>query len=174
MKRLIIVAVLPVLLFCACKKNPAEGVGNNGAAATNASGGQMPVGSSTTAARKPAAGDRVLYMYDEYHFYEADLVSMDGARAKLKREGETVERDASDVYPIPKAGDEITVKPGDFVAARYGNLPTWPTAEVIKVDAGKITVKRIVGGGVDEVAPENVLAVSPAAAARIRDAAKKG
>lgn len=171
MKRVLIVLVLPVLLFCSCKRDSTGG--NPGAAQANGPGGQMNVGSTPAADRKPAVGDRVLFMYDGYHFYEAGLVGVDGARAKLERDGRTVERDLADVYPIPKAGEEVRVKPGDFVAARYGSLPTWPTAEVVKADAGKITVRWIISGKVEELAPENVLAVSEAAAGKIREAAKK-
>jgi hypothetical protein len=113
-------------------------------------------------------------MYDEYHFYEAKLLSVEGTQAKLLYDDRTVERNLSDVYSIPKAGDKIMVKAGDFVAARYGQLPTWPTAKVVQVRDNKITVQWITGANdTAEVSPENVLAVSPSAAAKIREAAAK-
>jgi hypothetical protein len=163
--RSLVFLIIATISFSACKSNSGE---------THNASGAFPISSPpANVAPGPAIGDDVLYMFDEYHFYEAKLVSQDGTRAKLRRDGEAVERDMTDIYPIPKAGDKITVKAGDFVAARYGSLPTWPTAEVVKVDDNKITVKRIISGSVEELSPEKVLAVSPSAAAKIREAAKK-
>jgi hypothetical protein len=118
-------------------------------------------------------GSDVLYMFDEYHFYEAKVASIDADKVKLSRNDTTVERNLADVYEIPKDKNKITVEVGDFVAARYGTLPTWPTAKVVKIGDGKITVKRIVSGSVEDLSPENVLPVSKEAAAKIEQAAAK-
>lgn len=166
MMRLVVFLVLATISFSACKKD-SDG-------SQNASSGTGPANSSTSSvAKAPAAGDHVLYMFDGYHFYEATVISIDGTKSKLKRDDEYLDRELKDIYRIPKAGDKITVKPGDFVAAQYGQLPTWPTAEVVAVDDNKITVKRIISGKVEELSPERVLSVSPDAAAKIRVVATK-
>ena len=131
--------------------------------------------SAAASAPKFQTGSDVLYMYDAYHFYEAKIIGADSDKVKMSRNDTTVERNISDVYEIPKDKNKITVQAGDFVAARYGTLPTWPTAKVIKVGDGKITVKRIISGSVEDLSPENVLPVSKDAAAKIEEAAvKKG
>jgi hypothetical protein len=134
-----------------------------------ASGGNSGVGSSP----KFQTGSDVLYMFDEYHFYEAKVVGVDSDKVKLSRNDTTLERKISDVYEIPKDKNKITVAAGDFVAARYGTLPTWPTAKVLKVGDGKVTVKRIISGSTEDLSPENVLPVSKEAAAKIEQAAAK-
>jgi hypothetical protein len=134
-----------------------------------ASGGNSGVGSSP----KFQTGSDVLYMFDEYHFYEAKVVGVDSDKVKLSRNDTTLERKTSDVYEIPKDKNKITVAAGDFVAARYGTLPTWPTAKVLKVGDGKVTVKRIISGSTEDLSPENVLPVSKEAAAKIEQAAAK-
>ena len=165
MMRLLVFLVLATISFSACNK---ESDGTQ-----NASSGTGPAKSSTPSVSKaPAAGDHVLYMFDGYHFYEATVISIDGTKSKLKRDDEYLDRELKDIYRIPKAGDKITVKPGDFVAAQYGQLPTWPTAEVIAV-GDKVTVRRIISGAVEELSPERVLSVSPDAAAKIRVVATK-
>jgi hypothetical protein len=134
-----------------------------------ASGGNSGGGSSP----KFQTGSDVLYMFDEYHFYEAKVVGVDSDKVKLSRNDTTLERKISDVYEIPKDKNKITVAAGDFVAARYGTLPTWPTAKVLKVGDGKVTVKRIISGSTEDLSPENVLPVSKEAAAKIEQAAAK-
>jgi hypothetical protein len=135
----------------------------------DASGGNSAVASSP----KFQTGSDVLYMFDEYHFYEAKVIGVDSDKVKLERNDTTLERKISDVYEIPKDKDKITVAAGDFVAARYGTLPTWTTAKVLKVGDGKVTVKRIISGSTEELSPENVLPVSKEAAAKIEQAAAK-
>lgn len=159
--------IFAALFLCACGKDSNQNRAG--------SGSPQSVESASSAPRKPVAGDDVIYMYDAYHFYEAKLLSIDGGRAKLLYDGRNVERDESDVYPIPKAGDKPTIKAGDFVAARYGKLPTWPTAKVVQVSDNKITVQWLTGSTNDEeeISPENILAVSPSAATKIREAAAK-
>jgi hypothetical protein len=158
--RLFLIFIALTILFSAC--------GLLGNESGNPSSGNSAASSPTF-----QPGSDVLYMYDEYHFYEAKFVSADSTKAKLSDDDVTVERDISDVYEIPRDKNKITVQAGDFVAARYGKLPTWPTAKVVKVGDGKITVKRIIGGSVEELSPENVLAVSKNAAAKIEQAAAK-
>ena len=165
--RLFLTFIFSALFLCACGKDSSQNRAG--------SGSPQSVESASSAPRKPVVGDDVIYMYDEYHFYEAKLLSVDGGRAKLLYDERAVERDASDVYPIPTAGDKSTIKAGDFVAARYGKLTTWPTAKVVQVSDNKITVKWLTGSTKDvvEISPENVLVVTPAAAAKIREAAAK-
>ncbi|HEX8708384.1 MAG TPA: hypothetical protein VF723_09100 [Pyrinomonadaceae bacterium] len=163
--RLCLILILSTLALGACGKNAEPG--------RNGAGNPQAGGSAASTTARPEVGDRVIYMFDEYHFYEARLLGIEGSKARLKEDDRTVERDLSDVYRIPQAGAQVSVKAGDFVAARYGTLPTWPTAEVVKVDGDKVSVRRIISGDVQELSAENVLAVSPAAAARIKEAAAK-
>jgi hypothetical protein len=158
--RLLLIFIASAILFSACGLIGKES-------------GNPSSGDSTASSPKLQPGSDVLYMYDEYHFYEAKLVSTDSEKAKLSRDDTTLERDISDVYEIPRDKNKITVQAGDFVAARYGKLPTWPTAKVVKVSDDKITVKRIISGSVEELSPENVLPVSKKAAAKIEQAAAK-
>lgn len=164
--RAFVVFIASALLFCACGKDSGE----NKVGSANTGAG---VATSSTTPHQLTPGDNVIFMFDEYHFYEAKLSSVEGNRAKLLYDERTIERDLSDVYQIPKAGDQVSVKAGDFVAARYGQLPTWPTAKVVKVGDNKITVQWVTNNDTVEVSPENVLAVSPSAASKIRDAAAK-
>ncbi|MDQ3817407.1 MAG: hypothetical protein M3362_06920 [Acidobacteriota bacterium] len=165
-KTAIAIIFYALLLLVGCGKNPDN---NNGASGPVKSGA-----GDSTAAREPAVGDNVLYMFDEYNFYEAKLLGIEGGKAKLEREGSNIERPLSDVYTLPSGGGAYkSLKPGDYVAARYGNLPTWPTAEVVKVGDNTITVKRIISGSVEELSPNNVLVLRPEAQARIKEGVKK-
>ena len=163
--RSVIVIVFSALLLIGCGKNPVNNNVLSGSAGAGAGG--------APAERKPAVGDDVLYMFDEYNFYEAKILSVEGDRAKLSHESGSIERPLTDVYPLPRADAHASLKPGDYVAARYGKLPTWPTAEVVKVGDNSVTVKRIISGSVEELSPDNVLALRPEAEARIKEAVKK-
>lgn len=162
MKKLITL-VLTLLLLGACTKQPNE----NSKATTNSRPDAGAATNSTTP-DTPKAGDTVIYQSNTgQRFYEAKLLSIEGTRAKLQAETETIESELADVYALPKAGNKVTAKPGDIVAARFGQTKVWPGAEVLKVGE-RITVKWLSTGKSDEVEHENVLMISPAAAARVK------
>lgn len=154
-----------VLLLGACSKNSGEaGQTTNGSNTGAAS-------SSTNADSGPAqfqVGDTVIYQSNTgQRFYEAKIVSLEGTRARLQSQVETVEAELSDVYRVPAAGQKVNVRAGDIVAARFGQTAVWPGAQVVKV-GDMITVKWLSTGNTDEVSPVNVLALPPAAAVKVR------
>lgn len=125
-------------------------------------------GTLATAPDKPQVGDTVIYHSSTgQRFYEAKLLSIDGTRAKLQADEETIERELAELYAVPKAGSKVTAQPGDTVAARFGQTKVWPGAEVVKVGDG-VTIKWLSTGNTDEVAHENVLMIQPAAAAKVK------
>jgi hypothetical protein len=162
MKKLLTLA-FTLLLLGACAKQANE----NTEGSTNARS-DAGAATNTIAPDKPQAGDTVVYQSNTgQRFYEAKLLSIEGTRAKLQTEAETIESDLSDVYPLPKAGNKVTAKAGDIVAARFGQTKVWPGAEVVKVGE-RVAIKWLSTGKSDEVAPENVLMLSPSAAARVK------
>jgi ABC-type Fe3+-hydroxamate transport system substrate-binding protein len=162
MKKLLTLA-FTLLLLGACARQSSE----NTELSNNARPG-AGAATNTAAPDKPQAGDTVVYQSNTgQRFYEAKLLSIEGTRAKLQTETETIESDMADVYPIPKAGNRVTARAGDIVAARFGQTKVWPGAEVVKVGE-RVTIKWLSTGKSDEVAPENVLMISTAAAARVK------
>ncbi|MBD0325270.1 MAG: hypothetical protein ICV68_02505 [Pyrinomonadaceae bacterium] len=162
MKKLLTL-VFTLFLLGACAKQQSE----NTEVATNS---RPDAGASTnnTAPDKPKVGDTVIYQSNTgQRFYEAKLLSIEGTRAKLQTETETIESELADVYALPKAGNKVTAKPGDIVAARFGQTKVWPGAEVLKVGE-RIAIKWLSTGKSDEVAPENVLMIRPEAAAKVK------
>jgi hypothetical protein len=160
----ILILVLALFLLGACAKQESE----NTAVATNARPGDGAATTNTTAPGKPQVGDTVIYYSKSgQRFYEAKLLSIDGTRAKLEEDNETIESELADVYSFPRAGSKPTVKAGDIVAARFGRTKVWPGAEVLKVGE-RVTIKWLSTGNSDEVLPESILMLSPAAAARVK------
>lgn len=116
-----------------------------------------------------AVGDTVLHHSSSgQRFYEGKIVSLEGKKARVSYNDETVESDVSNLYPVPKAGEKKTPAAGDTVAARFGQTAVFPGAEVVKADGDKVTVKWFSTGKTEDVAPENVLALPPAAQERVK------
>lgn len=156
----ILIFVLFLLLLGACSDKPGEN--------TNQSNNSRTETAATSTPWKPQVGDTVIYHSgSNQRFYEAKVSSIDGTRAKLQDKDETVERELAELYAVPKAGSKTTAQPGDIVAARFGQTKVWPGAEVVKV-GDTVTVKWLSTGETDDVAPENVLALSPAVAAKVK------
>jgi hypothetical protein len=161
----ILIFVLFVQLLGACSDKPGENtaVSNNSRSETIA----------PEAPDKPKVGDTVLYQSNSgQRFYEAKVSSIEGTRAKLDDQArkETAEREVSEIYAIPKAGSKVTVKPGDIIAARYGQSSVWEAAEVVQM-GDKVLVKGLssMSGSTREVLPEHILTLSPAVAARVKN-----
>ncbi len=163
MKKMLIL-VLALFALGACAKQES----GNSEAANNSRPRDDAATANTTAPDKPQVGDTVIYHSKTgQRFYEAKLLSIDGTRAKLQADSETIESELRDVYSFPKAGSKPAPKAGDIVAARFGQTKVWPGAEVLKVGE-RITIKWLSTGNSDEVAPESILMLSPAAAAKVK------
>lgn len=169
MKRMLVLLVI-VLLLGACSKQSSEGTegANNSRSETTA-----PPASSD----KPKIGDTVIYQSNSgQRFYEAKLSGIEGTRAKLEdtARNETAERELTEIYAVPKAGSKVTVKPGDIIAARFGQSSVWEAGEVVQA-GDKITLKGLssMSGSTREVLPEHVLTLSPAVAAKVKAAFSK-
>jgi hypothetical protein len=159
MKRFLIYICAVLLLgACADKKGANSEQSNNTRSETTA-----PASPGT-----PQAGDTVIYLSDSgQRFFEAQVLSVEGGRARLQDKDKTVERELAELYSVPKAGNKITARRGDIVAARFGQTNVWPGAEVVKVE-DRVTLKWLSSGKTDEVSPENVLMLSPSVAARVK------
>ncbi len=159
MKKLLI-SICAVLLLAACSDR----------ASVNSEKPESPRAQATplSSPNSPQAGDTVIYHSDTgQRFYEAKIKSIEGTRARLQDGDKTVERELADLYAVPRAGHNVTAQPGDIVAARYGQTLAWPGAEVLKV-GDKVTLRWLSNGKTDEVSQENVLALPPAVAAKVK------
>lgn len=156
----ILIPVLVVLLVGACSDKAVENANQSTNSRSEAGAAPAP--------QQPKVGDTVIYYSGSgQRFYEAKVSSIDGTRAKLQDKDETIERELADLYAVPTANTKAAVQPGDIIAARFGQTKVWPGAEVVKV-GDKVTVKWLSTGETDDVAPENVLALSPAIAAKVK------
>ena len=157
----ILIPVFVVLMLCACSDKSVEN--------TNQSqNSRSEAGAASTQQQQTKVGDTVIYYSSSgQRFYEAKVASIDGTRAKLQDKDETIERELTELYAVPTAGNKPGVKPGDIVAARFGQTKVWPGAEVVKV-GDKVTIKWLSTGNTDDVAPENILPLSPAVSAKVK------
>jgi regulatory protein YycI of two-component signal transduction system YycFG len=128
---------------------------------------------NSTASGEFAVGDKVLYLSSSgQRFYEATITALEGKKARLKYNDESVESDIADVYRLPKPGEKKNIKVGDIVAARFGQTAVWAGAEVTAVDGDKITVKWLSTGKPEEVSSDNILTLSDATQVRVKYAFK--
>ena len=159
----ILIPVLVVLLLGACSDKPSENTNQSNNSRSDAGAAPAP-----QPQQQPRVGDTVIYYSGSgQRFYEAKVSSIEGTRAKLQDKDETIERELAELYTVPTAGNKPGVQLGDIVAARFGQTKVWPGAEVVKV-GDKVTVKWLSTGATDDVVPENVLALSPAVAAKVK------
>jgi hypothetical protein len=165
----IIVLILTFIFIAACRtgdtttnSTAANSVQTNANTATSTSTGEF------------AVGDKVLYHSNTgQRFYEATITNLVGKKASLKdTNNETVEADVSDVYRVPKAGENKNIKAGDIVAARFGQTAVWSGAEVTAASGDKITIKWLATGKTDEVSADNILTLSGATQIRVKNAFK--
>lgn len=158
--RKILFFIFVVLALNACSDKSGEN--------TNVSNSSRPETAPAATPEQLKAGDTVIYYSNSgQRFYEAKLSSIEGTRAKLQETDETTERELSELYAVPRAGNKITARAGDIVAARFGQTKVWPGAEVVKV-SDKVTIKWLSTGKTDDVLPENVLLLQPAVAAKVK------
>lgn len=147
---------------CRSASNPSNST-NGSAAQTNSA--------KSSESSEFAVGDTVLHHSKTgQRFYEAKITALEGKNARLTYNNETVESDVSDLYRLPKAGENKDFKAGDVVAARFGQTGVWAGAEIVQTGGDKITVKWLSTGQNAEVSPENILTLSAATQARVKKA----
>ncbi|HEX8250482.1 MAG TPA: hypothetical protein VF599_20070 [Pyrinomonadaceae bacterium] len=162
MKKMLLLT-LAVFLFSGCRS-----------ASTPTAESSAPTGAGGSSAVKPeelAVGDNIIYLSKSaQRLYEAKVTSINGTRVQLNRDNETVESDVADIYRIPKSVDKNTLKAGDVIAVKYGQLAVWETAEVVDAGGDKIAVKWLSTDRNAEIPPDNILTLPSAAQARIKKA----
>jgi hypothetical protein len=162
----IIVLSLTLIFFIACRS------GDNATSSNAQNSGQ-----SNSNATKPSTsgeytvGDKVLHHSSSgQRFYEATIVSLEGKKARVNYNNETVESDVADLYRIPKAGEKKDFKAGDIVAARFGQTLVWAGAEVVSANGDNVAVKWLSTGKTDEVSSDSILTLSAATQVRVKSA----
>jgi hypothetical protein len=164
----IIVLTLTLIFIAACR-----GGGNTTNSSAENTGQTNTNVVKTATSGEFAVGDKVLYLSSSgQRFYEATITALEGKKAQLNYNNETVESDVSDVYRLPKTGEKKNIKAGDIVAARFGQTAVWAGAQVTAVNGDKITVKWLSTGKPEEVASENILTLSEATQVRVKYAFK--
>jgi hypothetical protein len=164
----IIVLTLTFIFIVACRS------GDN----TTNSNARNSVQSNTNATKPAtsgefAVGDKVLHHSSSgQRFYEATIVSLEGKKARVNYNNETIESDVADLYRLPKAGEKKDIKTGDIVAARFGQTLVWAGAEVVSADGDKVTVKWLSTGKSEEVSSDSILTLSGATQVRVKNAFK--
>jgi hypothetical protein len=119
-----------------------------------------------------AVGDTAVFKFSRQGYVEGKVQSIDGTRYKLLYGQSTQTVDAVDVYPLPKSGSKVDVKPGDIVVAHRRDA-YWPGAEVKSVNGDVIEVLIIAEGNVVSVPHEKVVKISPAAVAEFKQYAEE-
>jgi hypothetical protein len=119
-----------------------------------------------------AVGDTAVFKFSRQGYVEGKVQSIDGTRYKLLYGQSTQTVDAVDVYPLPKSGAKVDVKPGDVVVAHRRDA-YWPGAEVKSVSGDVIEVLIIAEGDVVNVPHEKVVKISPAAVADFKQYAQE-
>ena len=76
---------------------------------------------SADTAAKPAVGDTAVFKFSRQGYVEGKVQSIDGTRYKVLYGQSTQTVDAVDVYPLPRAGAKVDVKPGDIVVVSGWN-----------------------------------------------------
>lgn len=170
MKRLLLV-VLFTSLFAACGAKD----GSSGSANGNAPGNSANTATDKPAAKPLAVGDTVVAPWASNSFYEGKVQSIDGTRAKIAwvDNSSPSDVDTIDAYALPKSGDPVTAKAGDYVLAKQGTGSRWDGAKVDSVSPGLVVVKFYSDGSSANLPPEKVIAVSAAVAADLKAEAAK-
>jgi hypothetical protein len=127
---------------------------------------------SSAAVPKPAVGETAVFKFSRQGYVEGKIQSIDGTRYKLLYGQSTQTADAVDVYPLPKAGAKVDVKPGDIVVAHRRDA-YWPGAEVKSVNGDVIEVLIIAEGDIVNVPHEKVIKISSAAVAEFKQYAQE-
>jgi hypothetical protein len=125
--------------------------------------------------KAPAVGDLVVAHWAGNTWSEGKVGSIEGQSAKIIWSDNATPNDVDlvDVYQMPNAGAQATVKAGDYVIAKRSTGTNWEGAQVTMVSPGVVTVKYVSDLEEANLPPEKIVAAGPAAAADIKaDAAQ--
>jgi hypothetical protein len=151
MKKLLLIACAS-LIFTACGM-----VGGGTNAGSN---------SGTVDTSKLKVGDTVVFKASATAYNEGKIEKIDGSKFEIRAGNNIAQPNASDVYPLPKAGSKTEVKTGDIVVA-FSNDTYWTGGEVKNVSADVAEIEKASGGKLN-VGLDKILKVSPAAVATIK------
>lgn len=121
-------------------------------------------------AAPPAVGDNVVARTKSSGtYYQGKVVNLDGTTYRVQTNAyvEPIQANASDVYPMPTAESPTVVAVRDIVAVR-GDSESWALGEVTGVAAGVVNVKLLENNSTNNVPPQNLIKINPAAAANAR------
>src|SRR5713226_4884416 len=166
MKRLLIFT-FSIALLTAC------GMGKKNSSNTGNSSSTRP--EKAAEVKPPAIGDLVVAHWAGNTWSEGKVDSINGPRAKIVWSDNASPNDVDlvDIYQMPKAGAQATVKAGDYVLTKRSTGTNWEGAQVTMASPGVITVKYVSDLEEANLPPEKVIAVTPAVAADMKaDAAK--
>ncbi len=166
MKRFSVLA-LSIALLTACEmgKKNSSNTGNSSSSSSE----------KVSEIKPPAVGDLVVAHWAGNTWSEGRVDSIDGPRAKIVWSDNASPNDVDlvDIYQMPKAGAQATVKAGDYVLTKRSTGTNWEGAQVTMASPGVITVKYVSDLEEANLPPEKVIAVTPAVAADMKaDAAK--
>ena len=157
MKRNLIIVLATILLTACGAKDSSTSSANSGANSPSA---------------KPAVGDMVVAKHKMGSFAEGKIQSIEGEKANIawsSKDLAAMDIDLANVYPIPKAGDPINVKAGDFALANTSSYHDgyWNKVQVTNVSGATITIKETNADSHD-ISSDKVIAVSPTESADIK------
>ena len=166
MKRFLVLAFSIVLLTaCGLGKKNSSNTGNSSSSSSE----------KVSEIKPPAVGDLVVAHWAGNTWSEGRVDSIDGPRAKIVWSDNASPNDVDlvDIYQMPKAGAQATVKAGDYVLVKRSTGTNWEGGQVTMASPGVITVKYVSDLEEANLPPEKVIAVTPAVAADMKaDAAK--
>lgn len=126
-------------------------------------------------AAPPAVGQQVVARWAGNSWYEGRVESLDGARARIAWRDDLTpsEVDLVDVYTMPRAGAQPSVRANDYVLAKRSSGTDWVGAQVTMTSPGVITVRYNSDFEEANLPPEKVIAISAAVAADMKTEAAR-
>jgi hypothetical protein len=127
--------------------------------------------------KKPSVGDAVVARWGPALFAAGRVDSIDNERKEAKivwdHESSPSDVDIADVFPLPKTGDAVSLRPGDFTLVKSQVDQWWTGAEIREVSGNVIKARVVNGGEIVNLPPEKVLNVSEVVAADIKEQADR-
>ncbi len=166
MKRFLVLALsITLLTACGLGKKNSSNTGNSSSTSSE----------KAAETKTPAVGDLVVAHWAGNTWSEGKVDSIDGPRAKIVWSDNASPNDVDlvDIYQMPKAGAQATVKAGDYALTKRSTGTNWEGAQVTMASPGVITVKYVSDLEEANLPPEKVIPVSPAPAADMKASAAK-
>lgn len=122
--------------------------------------------------KKPSIGDAVVARWGPALFAAGRVESIDNDKKEAKvvwdHESSPSDVDMADIFPLPKQGEPISVRPGDYTLVKSLVDHWWTGAEIREISGNVIKAKIVNGGEIVNLPSEKVLAVSEVVAADIK------